>query len=79
MRRVDFEVDRLTRDALVVTGHTRRLVLDFALDIAKVGEAAVGDVVELGPFAGARNVCVPVRRVGGGGRFGVFVRDIDEL
>lgn len=58
--RVDLEVDGLAGDSLVVTGHARGLILDLALDIAKVGETTVGDVVELGPLAWSRNVWVPL-------------------
>lgn len=50
MRRVDLEVDRLSVDALVCACHSRRLVLDFSLDIGEVCEASVGDVVELSPL-----------------------------
>lgn len=60
MGRIDFEVDRLTRDALVVTGDASRLVFDFALDIAKIGEAAVGYVVEFCPLSGSRDIRVPI-------------------
>lgn len=79
MGRVDFEIDGLARDALVVTSDTSGFVLDLTLDIAKVGEAAVGNMIELCPFAGSRGRVIPLRSVGGGGGFGVLVRDIDEL
>lgn len=60
MGRVNFEVNRLTRDALVVSSDASRLVLNFALDIAKIGEAAIGNVVELCPLSGSRDVRVPI-------------------
>lgn len=60
MRGVDLEIDRLARDALVVTSDASRLVLDLALDIAKIGEAAVGDVVEFCPLSGSRDIRVPI-------------------
>lgn len=69
----------MARDALVVTGDTSGLVLDLAFDIAEVGEAAVGDMVELGPFTGSRGGVVPLGGVVGGGGFSVLVRDVDEL
>jgi hypothetical protein len=50
MRRIYLEVDGLAVDALVAAGYTRCLVLNFPLDIAKVCEFAVGDVMELGPL-----------------------------
>lgn len=57
MWREDFEVDGLAIDALVVAGDPCRLVFNFPLDIAKVVEPPVRDVVELGPF-------VPVGLIG---------------
>lgn len=60
MGRVDFEIDRLTRDALVVTSDAGRLVFDFALDIAKIGEAAIGDMIELCPLSWSRDIRVPI-------------------
>lgn len=58
--RVNLEVDRLTRDALIVTSDASRFVFNLALDIAKISEAAVRDMVELCPLAGSRDVRVPV-------------------
>lgn len=80
MWRVDLEVDGLAGDALVVAGHSCGLILDLALDVAKVGVAPVGDVVELAPFARARDICVVL----GGMRsllrsVDSLVRDVDEL
>lgn len=77
---VDLEVYGLASDALVVAGHSGGLILDLALDVAKVGVASVGDVVELGPFAGSRDICVVLGRMRDLLR-GVetLVRDVDEL
>jgi hypothetical protein len=48
--REDLQADGLAADALVATSDPGRLVLDLALDIAKVGKPPVVNVVELGPF-----------------------------
>lgn len=77
---IDLEVDGLTSDALVVAGHSGGLIFDLALDVAKVGVAPVGDVVELAPFARARDICIVL----GGMRsllrgVVILVRDVDEL
>lgn len=82
MRRVDFQVNGLSVDTLVGTGNSRRLILDFSLDIYKIGESSIGDVVELGPFSAARSsrraVGVVVGLVVGlGARLVVY--DVDEL
>lgn len=79
MGRVDLQVYGLTGDALVVARDARSLVLDLALDIAKVGETPVGDVVELCPLARSRHGLAPVRGVGACGGLGLLVRDVDEL
>lgn len=50
MRRVDLEIDRLSIDTLIISRDPRRLILDLALDILKLGEPSVGQVVELCPF-----------------------------
>lgn len=77
---IDLEVDGLASDALVVAGHSGGLILDLALDVAKVGVAPVGDVVELAPFARARDICVVLGRVRRVLRdVGTVVRDVDEL
>lgn len=80
MWRIDLEVDGLAGDALVVAGHSRGLILDLALDVAKVGVTPVGDVVELAPFTRARDICIVLGRVRSVLR-GVIslVRDVDEL
>ena len=74
MRRVDFEVYWLPVDALVVASYSRRLVLDFPLDILKLRKSSIRDVVELGPFwlCGHSGRCVGFWRV-------VIGWDIDEL
>jgi hypothetical protein len=61
MRRVDLEVDGLSVDALVVTGNTGRLVLNLALDVAKVVEPPVGDMVELCPLGTASSAGRSIR------------------
>lgn len=82
MRRVDFQVNGLSVDTLVGTSNSRRLILDFSLDIYKIGESSIGDVVELGPFSAARSsrraVGVVVGLVVGLGA-GLVVYDVDEL
>jgi hypothetical protein len=51
--RVDLEVDGLAVDAFVAAGYTRRLILDFSLDVAEVCEPPVGNVMELCPLVSA--------------------------
>lgn len=50
MGRVDFEVDGLPVDALVVASYPRGLILNLTLDVAKVCKPSVRNVDELGPF-----------------------------
>ena len=50
MGRIDFEVDWLSVDALIRSCNSGRLVFNLALNVGKVCEFPVGDVVELGPF-----------------------------
>lgn len=50
MRRVDFEIDGLPVNALVVSCYPRCLVFDFAPNLGEVVEAAAWDVKELCPF-----------------------------
>lgn len=76
---VYLEVDGLARDALVVARDARSLVVDLALDVAKVSEAPVGDMVELGPFSRSRHVGVPLRGVGASVCLRLFVWHVDEL
>ncbi len=76
--RVDLEVDGLAVDALVVTGNACRLVLNLPLDVGEVGEAAVGNVVELCPLGAARRGGRSVR-VAGRIRGVVILGDVDEL
>ena len=56
MWRVDLEVDGLSVDTLVGARHAGGLVLDLALNIAKVCELAAGNVVKLGPLVASRGM-----------------------
>jgi hypothetical protein len=82
VRRVDFKVDGLPVDALVVSRYPRRLVLNFAPDVAKVVEAPTGRVQKLAPFLLLRRYA---GRSVGGVRFVVLVYafplagEVDEL
>lgn len=78
MGREDLEVDGLAVDSLVGAGNSGCLIFDFALDVAKIGESPVRNMVELCPFVAASSIWVPV--AGMGHIFGLVVgRDIDEL
>ena len=77
MRGEDLEVDGLAVDALVVAGDSGRLVLDFPLDVTKVVEPPVRDMVELGPFIARGFVWVPV--VDGSRVLGIIVRYVYQL
>lgn len=79
MRRVDFQVNGLSVDALVGAGNSRRLILDFSLDIYEIGVSSIGDVVELGPFSAARSSRRAVGVVVGIGARLVVLYDVDEL
>tara|TARA_R110002003_G_scaffold59_19_gene5376 strand:+ start:1958 stop:2278 length:321 start_codon:yes stop_codon:yes gene_type:complete len=57
MRRVDFEVDGLSVDALVVSCYPRRLGFDFASDLGEVVELPPWDVEEFSPFLLASDTC----------------------
>lgn len=50
MGRVDFEVDGLPVDALIATGDSCGFILNLSLDIGKVIETSVRDMMELGPL-----------------------------
>ena len=50
MRRVDFEVDGLSVDALVASCYPGRLVLDLPLDLAEVVKFTARDVTKLAPL-----------------------------
>lgn len=50
VRRVDFEVDGLSVDALVTSCYPGRLILNLSLDLAKVIELAARNVTELAPL-----------------------------
>lgn len=77
MRRENFEVDGLASDSLVVTGDSRCLILNFPLDVAKVGESPVRDVMELGPLVPGSLGGISVR--GGDAVVGILLGNIDEL
>jgi len=51
MWRVYLEIDGLTVDPLVGSCYSRRLILDFPLDILEVCELAPRDMMELCPFS----------------------------
>ena len=74
VRRVDFEVYWLPVDAFVIACYSRRLVLDFPLDILKFRKSSIRDVVELGPFwlRSHRRRCMSLGGI-------VIGWDIDEL
>ena len=55
MRRVNFEINGLSVDSLIGAGDTRSLVLNLALDIGKVVEPSIGDMVELCPLGASRS------------------------
>lgn len=50
MRRVDFEVNGLSVDALVAASNPGGFIFNLSLDIGKVIEPPVGDVMELSPL-----------------------------
>lgn len=77
MRGENLEVDGLAINALIASRNSRSLIFDFPLDIAKIGEPPVGDVVKLGPFVPSSLSRVPV----GGVRvvLALFAWDVDEL
>lgn len=77
MRGVYLEVDGLAVDALVATRNPGRLVLDLALDIAKVGEATARDVMELCPLRAPGGVGVLEGRLEVD--LSLVLLDIDEL
>ena len=80
MGRVDFEVDRLAVDALVVARDTRRLALNLALDLLEVVEPPAGNVVKLGPFALAGDRSRRVRDMDSVAvRLAAVAGDVDEL
>lgn len=55
--RVDFEVNGLSVDALVVACYSRRLILNLPFHFTEVVEAATHHVVELGPLILTSNTC----------------------
>jgi hypothetical protein len=50
MWRVDFQIDGLAVDALVVSCYPRRLGLDFALYLGEVVDSPAGNVKKLAPL-----------------------------
>lgn len=72
-----FEVDRLAIDALVAPRDSCCLVLDLPLDIAKIVESPVGDMMELSPLIRGGLGWIPVAHVRG--IFGLVAGNIDEL
>lgn len=81
MRRVDFQVDGLSVDALVRARNARRLGLDLASDFLEVVEAATGHVVELSPLVLSGHCCRSVWHVDFmiAGFVGTFGGQVDEL
>jgi hypothetical protein len=71
------EVNGLAIDAFVAPCDARGLVLDLALDIAKVVEPPVGDVMKLGPLIQGGLGRVPV--AGLGVISGVLAGNVDQL
>jgi hypothetical protein len=59
--RIDLEVDGLSVNTLVVTGNPGCLILNLALDVAKVVEPPVGDMVELCPLGTASSARGSIR------------------
>ena len=76
MRRVDFEVYRLSVYALVASGNSRGFRFDFSLQLDKVIPTPPRVVVELGPLLIAREVRLGPRSL----RFRIAIgRNVDEL
>jgi hypothetical protein len=50
MRGVNFEVDWLPVDALVVTSYPSSLILGLSFYVLEVREPTIGDVMKLSPF-----------------------------
>jgi len=50
MRGVNFEVDGLSVDALVVTSYPGSLILDLPLYVLEVREPTIWDMMKLCPF-----------------------------
>lgn len=78
MRRVNLEIDGLPVDTLVAASDSSRFILNFSLDIGKVSEATVWNMVVLGPFGSTSSSGGPVGIKGGIGCL-VIVGDVDEL
>lgn len=76
--RVNLEVDGLSDDALVVAGDPGGLVLDLSLDVGKIVESSVRNVVELCPLGASRD---SRRSIGVEGRIWrvIVFGNVDEL
>ena len=70
--RVDFEVDGMAVDALIVTRNSCSLILNFSLDIGKVRKPPAWDVDELGPLRTASGCGRFIRVALGIGRTLIF-------
>lgn len=78
MRGVNFKVDGLSIDTLVVAGDSGRFVLDLALDVGEVVELSARDMMELrplGPPGGMGRSEGIVYRLWGA----LVIGDVDEL
>jgi hypothetical protein len=78
VRRVNLQVDGLSVDSLVAAGDSGRLVLDLSLDIRKVVEPSIGDMVKFCPFGPAGGIGVSIRVAEWIGS-ALIIRHIDEL
>lgn len=78
MRRVNFEINRLTVDALVATSDSRGLVFDLSLDVGEIRKPPVRNMMEFGPFCAS---CGSGTSIGiAGGVWSILViGDVDEL
>lgn len=78
MGRVDLQVNGLSVDAFVAARHTACFVLYLPLDVRKVCEAPIGNVVEFGPFGPSSSVWGLVGIQSRVGRVGIF-GNVDKL
>lgn len=81
VRRVDFEVDGLPIDSLVVSCYPRGLVLDFTPDLGEIVVSPPWDMEELSPFLLPSNTRWSVRHVDLVIVVGIFAfaGEVDEL
>lgn len=61
MWRVDFEIDGLSVDALVVTSYSGCLILNLSFYVLEIREPTIGNVVKLCPFWLRCNTCSSMR------------------